>query len=76
MSKKPKKPEAKGLDALTTRERDVLIFCSKGFTNEEVGALMDLSKFTVADYVRGIFAKLEVNTKVEAAVIAAKAGLV
>lgn len=69
-------PAATGLESLTPREREVLIYCSKGFTAKEVGALLKLSDHTVREYSVRIHRKLDVNTNVEAAVIAAKAGLV
>lgn len=63
------------LPQLSKRETDVLVFVGKGLSNKEVGALMGLSHCTVNDYLKSIFKKLDVNTRVEAAVLACKAGL-
>ena len=61
---------------LSPRETEVLIYVSKGFTNAEIARLMRISNFTVADYLKSIFKELEVCTRAEAAVWAAKKGLV
>lgn len=59
-----------------TREGDILIFMSKGFTNAEIGGLLNLSPHTVGDYVKHIYLRLKVNSRAEAAVCACKMGLV
>jgi len=61
---------------LSARERDVLILSSKGLTTAEAGKALGLSTHTVADHRKHLFRKLDVTNIVEAAVIAAKAGLV
>lgn len=62
--------------ALSPLERDVLIYSAKGLHSKEVGALMGASHKTVERIKTGIFATLDVETTVEAAVLAAKAGIV
>lgn len=57
-------------------ERDVLIFSSKGLNCKEVGALMARGHKWVEKVKTEMFVKLDVSTTVEAAVIAAKAGIV
>ncbi|MBC7702496.1 MAG: response regulator transcription factor [Rhodoferax sp.] len=52
--------------ALSEREREVLEYITKGFTSNEIAALMSISHHTVLTYVRRIYAKLEVNSKAEA----------
>jgi DNA-binding CsgD family transcriptional regulator len=59
---------------LTPREREVLILVGKGCTSAEVGKLLGMSTFTVGDHLKAVFAKLDVGTRVEAAVWAAKQG--
>jgi len=61
---------------LTERERDILIFTAKGFSAEEVGRLIGKARGTVSNRLPVIVEKLGVDTTIEAAVIAAKAGLV
>lgn len=60
--------------ALTKREEDILRLVGKGLNNSEVGAVLHISKNTVNDYMKSIFSKLEANSRLEAAVIACKAG--
>ena len=52
--------------ALSPREKLVLQYITKGFTAEEIAALMSVSRHTVLTYVRRIYAKLEVKSKTEA----------
>ena len=51
---------------LSAREREVLEYITKGFTSNEIAALISVSHHTVLTYVRRIYAKLEVNSKTEA----------
>lgn len=61
---------------LNRRETDVLIFLSKGCSMKEIGHHLFLSQHTVNDYIKSIYKKLDVDCRVEAAVWAAKKGLV
>ena len=61
---------------LDPSERDVLIYSSKGLHAKEVGALMNRGHKWVEKVKTTMFTKLDVSTTVEAAVIAAKAGIV
>lgn len=60
---------------LTPRETEILILRGKGLTQFEIGAALRLHHGTVNDYLKSIHVKFDVHTGVEAAVIAAKAGL-
>jgi DNA-binding NarL/FixJ family response regulator len=51
---------------LSTRERQVLEYITKGFTSDEIAKLVDVSRHTVQTYVRRIYGKLEVSSRVEA----------
>lgn len=64
------------LAKLTRRQRDVLVFTSKGLTRQAVGRCLGLTESTVASYQKILYRKLDVTGAVEAAVLAAKAGLV
>jgi len=66
---------AASLDSLTPRERDVLIRLSEGETNAEIGEALYLSVGTVKAHVSSILAKLDVKTRVEAALMAERSGL-
>lgn len=52
--------------ALSEREREVLSHITKGFTSNEIAALMGVSYHTVQTYVRRIYEKLRVKSKSEA----------
>jgi DNA-binding NarL/FixJ family response regulator len=64
------------LSPMTEKEREVLVYLSKGFSNPEIGKLIGKSQHTVADHVSAILTRLDVSTRVEAAVWAAKQGIV
>lgn len=51
---------------LTPRERQVLELMSRGLSRKESARAMDLSPFTVAEYVQSIYRKLQVRSRGEA----------
>jgi DNA-binding NarL/FixJ family response regulator len=61
---------------LTAREREVLTMLADGSSTEAIGSSLFLSLHTVRNHVRNILTKLHARTKLEAVVIAARAGLV
>lgn len=61
---------------LTQREMDVLRLVVNGKTNQNIGVLLGISEKTVEKYLYSIFNKLEVTSRVEAAVYAVREGLV
>ena len=62
-------------DTLSQREREVLRLVAKGLSNTEIAGQLFLSEGTVRNYVSGLFAKLGVNDRTQAAVIALRHGL-
>jgi DNA-binding NarL/FixJ family response regulator len=62
--------------ALTGREMDVLRLIAEGADNAAIGRELSISPHTVKQYVTNIFEKLEVSSRVQAAVYAVRAGLV
>ena len=60
---------------LSPRETEVLELVAKGFSYDEIAARMDVSRHTVLTFVRRIYAKLEVNSKIEAVNEARRKGL-
>jgi DNA-binding NarL/FixJ family response regulator len=60
---------------LTDRERDILVHIADGLSNAEIGTRMYLSAGTVKDHVSAILTKLKVTSRVQAALIAQRAGL-
>ncbi|GAA5085301.1 response regulator transcription factor [Nocardia iowensis] len=63
------------LAALTDRERTVLAMLGEGLTNRQIAHRMFLSEKTVKNYVSQLLAKLDVEGRTQAAVLAAKLGL-
>jgi len=61
---------------LTERETEVLQRVAKGFTLPEIAQQFGLSRHTVADYIKQIYRKLNVSSRAEAALEAARRGLV
>jgi len=62
--------------ALTERERDVLTLLAKGFTVARVADLLDITRNTAAGYAKAVYRKLNVSTRAEATLEAARRGLV
>ncbi len=63
-------------EALSAREREILQLLANGQSNTEIAARLFLSEGTVRNYVSGIFSKLGVTDRTQAAVIALRHGLV
>ncbi|MEV6413531.1 response regulator transcription factor [Kribbella sp. NPDC051718] len=69
-------PEAlQRLMRLSPREREILAMLADGSSNAVIGERLYLSASTVKDYVSAILAKLGVTNRVQAAVLAHRAGL-
>ncbi|HEX3614169.1 MAG TPA: response regulator transcription factor [Sporichthyaceae bacterium] len=68
--------DAAVLDALTEREREVLVLMARGLSNTELAAKLFLSEATVKTHVGRILAKLDVRDRVQAVVLAYETGLV
>ena len=64
-----------GLERLSAREREVLMYLAHGKSNKEIGRVLGLAEVTIKLHLRNIFRKLEVKNRAEAAVRAVKAGL-
>ena len=68
--------EANIVGQLSQRELEVLKLMVEGLSNPEIAAALYLSPNTVKTHVRGIMNKLAVDDRVQAAVVALRAGLV
>ncbi|MFE4369686.1 response regulator [Streptomyces sp. NPDC056835] len=60
---------------LTDRERAVLVLVAEGLSNADIGGRIHLSAGTVKDHVSAILAKLRVSSRVRAALLAQRSGL-
>lgn len=61
---------------LTTRETEVLTLLAKGCSRKEVSNLLNISIYTVSDYIKTTYKKLGVHNCAEATLEAVKMGLV
>jgi len=62
------------LGALTPRERELLELIAQGRDNTQIAAVLGLSDKTVRNHITSIFAKLEVESRAQAIVLARDAG--
>ncbi|GAB1427078.1 response regulator transcription factor [Aminivibrio sp.] len=63
-------------EALSAREREVLILASKGFSSKEVAVQLFISERTVQTHLASIYDKLGAKNKTEALLLALKYGVV
>ena len=60
------------LQSLTDQERRILALIAEGLTNRQIGERMFLAEKTVKNYVSSILAKLGLERRTQAAVLASK----
>ena len=60
------------LQELTEREREILRLIGRGLTNRAIGEALGLTEKTIKHYVTNILAKLQVRSRVEAALFASR----
>jgi two-component system, NarL family, nitrate/nitrite response regulator NarL len=63
-------PALDPLQELTERERQILSLIGTGLTNRQIGEKVHLSEKTIKHYVTNILQKLQVRSRVEAALLA------
>jgi two-component system, NarL family, nitrate/nitrite response regulator NarL len=61
---------------LTPREREIIVMLARGASNKEIARTLDLAESTVKIHVQGILRKLNLASRVQAAVYAVEHGLV
>ena len=68
-----KEEEPDGLPGLTDREREILALIGEGLTNRQIGQRLYLAEKTVKNHISRLLAKLGVERRIQAAVIATQA---
>jgi DNA-binding NarL/FixJ family response regulator len=64
--------EHEELATLTEQERKILTLIAEGLTNRQIGERLFLAEKTVKNYVSSILAKLGLERRTQAAVLASK----
>lgn len=72
----PESTAVSGVDALTDREIDVLRLVAKGRANKEIASDLGIGEKTVKTHVSNVLGKLGVQSRTQAALHAARVGLV
>lgn len=68
-------PDGHRIQDLSPRERDVLQLIARGMENAEIAGALDISPRTAKNHVSSILAKLELPSRIQAAIFAVRHGL-
>lgn len=68
-------PDPAILDTLTRREREVLACLGEGLSNAEIASRLNMAEATVKTHVSRLLGKLELRSRVQAAVLAQELGV-
>lgn len=71
--RQPEEEEPEALPGLTDRERQILALIGEGLTNRQIGQRLFLAEKTVKNHISRLLAKLGVERRIQAAVIATQA---
>ncbi|HEX6595033.1 MAG TPA: response regulator transcription factor [Bacillota bacterium] len=61
-------------DLLSDREREILTWVAKGYTNRDISIRLEISEYTVKNHLKNLFQKLHLNNRVQLAKYAYEKG--
>ncbi len=76
LSRIPKQRQNHLMDSLSERERTIVSLIARGYTNEQIGRVLNLSRFTIRNSVGDIRSKLNMKSRTELAAFAVRQGLI
>ncbi len=76
ISEQAKEEHKTSPEVLSPREKEVLLLVSKGYTSKEIAKMLDLSYYTVREYVSNVYKKLSVKNKMQAVSEATLLGII
>jgi len=68
-------PKAQTVNALTDREREVLVLVAQGLSNQQIADVLVISERTARTHVSNILSKLGVASRTQAALLAIREGI-
>ncbi|NYV77798.1 response regulator transcription factor, partial [Streptomyces sp. UH6] len=68
-------PDTAALDTLTPREREVLSCLGEGLSNAQIATRLEMAEATVKTHVSRLLGKLDLRSRVQAAVLAQELGI-
>ena len=72
----PEPPPSDPIHSLSPREREILCLIARGDSNKHIARALDIAETTVKIHVQHILRKLDLTSRVQAAVFASERGVV